>query len=166
MSASGYIIIIIISVSFSLDPSCARKYPSGNIIIIFIIVSFLLVPVAQGSIRLATLKPLTHKWELAMGKAMGAFLLPFHPNTYFVFLPTRLWVTSIFFLCWALLSQIVSSVENILSHNPLLGITWRCQPAKILHNRSTFFHIKSSRIMDLTLVKRAAMRTVWPRHRD
>ena len=73
MSASGYIIIIIISVSFSLGPSCARKYPSGNIIIIFIIVLFFMVPVAQGSILLATLKPLTHKWELAMGKAVGLF---------------------------------------------------------------------------------------------
>ena len=36
---------------------------------IFIIVSFYLVEVAQGRIRLATFKPLTHKWELAMGKA-------------------------------------------------------------------------------------------------
>ena len=53
---------------------------------------------------------------------------------------------------------------TVLSHNPLLGITWRCQPAKILHNRSSFFHRKSSRIMDLTLVKKAAMRTVWLRH--
>ena len=97
---------------------------------------------------------------------LSAFLLPSHPNTHFVFLPTRLSVTSIFFLCWALLSQIVSSVENILSHNPLLGITWRCQPDKILHKRSSFFHRKSSRIVDLTLVKKAAMRTVWPRHRD
>ena len=59
---------------------------------------------------------------------LSAFLLPSHPNTHFVFLPTRLSVTSIFFLCWALLSQIVSSVENILSHNPLwesLGVASR-----------------------------------------
>ena len=133
-----------IIVSFSLGPNCARKYTS----------------VWQ---RFHTTHP---QMRACHGKSCRLFFLPSHRNTHFVFLPTRLSVTSIFFLSWALLSQIVSSVENILSHNPLLGITWRCQPAKILHNRSTFFHRKSSRIMDLTLVKKAAMRTVWPRHRD
>ena len=116
---------------------------------------FHLVQVAQGSIRLATLSSFSSLflfswsrlrkkvsvWQrsyhsptnenLPWEKPWGLFYIlhfTFHPNTYFVFLPTRLSVTSIFFLCWALLSQIVSSVENILSHNPLwesLGVASR-----------------------------------------
>ena len=166
---------------------CLRLATLSSLSSVFL---FHLVQVAQGSIRLATLSSFSSLflfswsrlrkkvsvWQrsyhsptnenLPWEKPWGLFYYHFIQIHTLFFLPTRLSVTSIFFLCWALLSQIVSSVENILSHNPLLGITWRCQPDKILHNRSSFFHIKSSRIVDLTLVKKAAMRTVWLRLRD